>query len=93
MRSRKVRLATSWGAIVFSFKFDFDLNFVLKISFIHIGLKFYAKYQPMPGSGQKVCGGGRNQVQGAHWEIYQYPPLSKINKYPTNTDYFVQIAP
>ena len=35
----KVRLATSWGAIVFSFKFDFDLNFVLKILFIHIGLK------------------------------------------------------
>ena len=60
----KVRLATSWGAIVFSFKFDFDLNFVLKILFIQIGLKFYAKYQhyTMPGSGQKVCGGGCNQV-------------------------------
>ena len=22
------------------------------------------------------------EVQCAHWEIYQYPPLSKINKYP-----------
>ena len=60
MRSRKVRSATSCGAIVFSFIFNFDLNFVLKILFIQIGLKFYSKYQPytMPGSGQKVCGGG-----------------------------------
>ena len=34
-----------------------------------------------------------SQRQGAHWEIYQYPPLSKINKYHINTDYFLQIAP
>ena len=33
------------------------------------------------------------QIQCAHWEMYQYPPLSKINKYPTNTNYFLQIAP
>ena len=31
--------------------------------------------------------------QCAHWEIYQYPPLSKINKYPTKPDYFLHIAP
>ena len=32
-------------------------------------------------------------IQCGQWEIYQYPPISKINKYPLNTDLFLQIAP
>jgi len=32
-------------------------------------------------------------IQCDQWGIYQYLPLSKINKYPPNTDLFLQIAP
>ena len=31
-------------------------------------------------------------LQCAHLEIYQYPPRSKLNKYPTNTNLFLEIS-
>ena len=33
------------------------------------------------------------RIYSDQWGIYQYPPLSNINKYPPNTDLCLQIAP
>ena len=48
---------------------------------------------PHPTTVQLLISLAKSKIQCHHWEIYQQPLLSKINKYHPNIDCFLQIDP